>query len=133
MAKTKARDPNEGVALKLRCQERLRAKLDAASKQAGRSLNSEIVYRLEESFADTDKAIIDQVKTLLYGTKHKDIDDNRLALMRTVFLYGREKVVDPMIDEGRSAPEIFVFLRETTDPDTAGYETFDIQKKSKKK
>ena len=114
MAETADRDPNEGVALKLRCQERLRAKLDAAAKQAGRSLNSEIVHRLEESFADADKAIIDGIKTLLYETEHKDIDETRLALMKTVLRYGPEKVVDPLIDQGKSAQEIFQVLYDLT-------------------
>lgn len=44
------------VQLKLRFQERTRAKLEAAAKENGTSLNSEIVRRLEESLAQDERS-----------------------------------------------------------------------------
>jgi len=44
------REPSEKAQLKVRCPERLRARLEAEAAREGHSLNSEIVSRLEQSF-----------------------------------------------------------------------------------
>ena len=44
------REPSEKAQLKVRCPERLRARLEAAASREGHSLNSEIVSRLTDSF-----------------------------------------------------------------------------------
>lgn len=48
------RKPNEVVQLKLRFAERLRARLEKAASKTNDSLNTEIVRRLERSFAEED-------------------------------------------------------------------------------
>ena len=47
-----ARKPSDTVQLKLRFSERLRRRLEREAKRQDRSLNSEIVNRLDESFSD---------------------------------------------------------------------------------
>jgi predicted DNA-binding ribbon-helix-helix protein len=47
-----ARKPTDEVQLKLRFSEALRKKLDRAADQGERSLNAEIIHRLEHSFTD---------------------------------------------------------------------------------
>ena len=49
-----ARKPTDQVQLKLRFDEKLRRKLELAAERADRSMNAEIIYRLEQSFADSD-------------------------------------------------------------------------------
>src|SRR5437764_217881 len=46
-----ARKPMDPVQLKLRFSEKLRARIEAAALKNGQSMNSEIVQRLEQSFA----------------------------------------------------------------------------------
>ena len=48
------RKPNEVVQLKLRFAERLRARLEKAASKTDNSLNTEIIRRLERSFAEED-------------------------------------------------------------------------------
>ena len=48
------RKPNEVVQLKLRFSERLRARLEKAAAKTDNSLNTEIIRRLERSFAEED-------------------------------------------------------------------------------
>jgi hypothetical protein len=55
------RKPNEIVGLQLRFPERLRRKIEEAAKKNDRSMNLEIVTRLEESF--TRPALLDEVRT----------------------------------------------------------------------
>src|SRR5690348_7914838 len=56
-----AQGDNELVQLKLRFSERLRARIEAAAKKADRSMNSEIVRRLEQSFEREDQnALVQQ-------------------------------------------------------------------------
>jgi Arc-like DNA binding domain len=49
------RTPTEIVQLKLRLRGELHAKLDREAKQNERSLNSEIIHRLEQSFVVEDQ------------------------------------------------------------------------------
>jgi Arc-like DNA binding domain len=51
-----ARKPNAIVGLQLRFSERLRRKIEEAAKRSGRSMNQEIVARLETSFHDPEIA-----------------------------------------------------------------------------
>jgi hypothetical protein len=51
-----ARRPADEVQLKLRFRERLRQRLERAASKNSRSMNAEIVHRLEESFTEEDLA-----------------------------------------------------------------------------
>jgi hypothetical protein len=55
------RKQSEIVHLKLRFPERVRVRIEAAAKKNARSMNAEIVHRLEQSF-ETDERV-DLVKT----------------------------------------------------------------------
>lgn len=52
------RDPSETVQLKLRFPERLRNRIEAAAEKNQRSMNAEIVARLEQSFARDDRSAL---------------------------------------------------------------------------
>jgi Arc-like DNA binding domain len=56
------RKPSETVQLKLRFPERLRIRIEAEAKKNERSMNAEIVHRLEQSFEGDDRA--DLLKTV---------------------------------------------------------------------
>ncbi len=51
-----ARKQSETVQLKLRFPEKLRLRIEAAADRNQRSMNSEIVHRLEQSFEKDDRA-----------------------------------------------------------------------------
>jgi hypothetical protein len=51
-----ARKPTDEVQLKLRFEERLRRRLERAAESNNRSMNAEIIHRLEESFQRVDTA-----------------------------------------------------------------------------
>ena len=51
-----ARRQSETVQLKLRFPEKLRLRIEAAADRNQRSMNSEIVHRLEQSFEKEDRA-----------------------------------------------------------------------------
>jgi hypothetical protein len=48
------RKPTDEVQLKLRFKEKLRQRLSRAAAQSGRSMNAEIIHRLEVSFTEAD-------------------------------------------------------------------------------
>ena len=50
------RKPSETVQLKLRFPERLRVRIEAEAEKSERSMNAEIVHRLEQSFERGDRA-----------------------------------------------------------------------------
>jgi Arc-like DNA binding domain len=52
------RKPSETVQFKLRFPERLRVRIEAEAKMSGRSMNADIVHRLEQSLAKEDSARI---------------------------------------------------------------------------
>ena len=56
------RKPSETVQLKLRFPERLRVRIEAEAEKSERSMNAEIVHRLEQSFEGDSRA--DLVKTV---------------------------------------------------------------------
>ena len=50
------RKPSETVQLKLRFPERLRVRIEAEAEKSERSMNAEIVHRLEQSFEGDNRA-----------------------------------------------------------------------------
>jgi hypothetical protein len=56
------RKPSETVQLKLRFPERLRVRIEAEAEKSERSMNAEIVHRLEQSFEGDDRGAL--VKTV---------------------------------------------------------------------
>lgn len=61
------RKPNERVPLGLRVTSKLKAELDGAAKQSGRSQSQEAEFRLERSFANQD--LLSDVLELAYGSQ----------------------------------------------------------------
>ena len=64
------RPPNAIVNLKLRFEERLRRQLEQAARSADRSMNSEIIDRLEKSFGEP--ALLDRIKVFI-SSSNEDI------------------------------------------------------------
>ena len=51
-----ARRPSDTVQLKLRFPEKLRLRIESAGERSNRSMNAEIIHRLEQSFEKDDQA-----------------------------------------------------------------------------
>ena len=64
------RPPNAIVNLKLRFEERLRRQLEQAARSADRSMNSEIIARLEKSFGEP--ALLDRIRVFI-SSSNEDI------------------------------------------------------------
>jgi hypothetical protein len=64
------------VGLKLRLREALRKKIEAAAKAEERSLNNEVVARLERSFAQEDSN--KQIKKSVYDAFKQAYEENLL-------------------------------------------------------
>jgi hypothetical protein len=58
MPRRKPRTGSETVQLKLRFTERLRARIAHAAGKSGRSMNAEIVHRIEQSFMRDEKSML---------------------------------------------------------------------------
>jgi Arc-like DNA binding domain len=67
-----ARKPADAVQLKLRFQEALRRRLERAADQAERSMNAEIIYRLEKSFERDPAAQMVDLAMWLESTSEPD-------------------------------------------------------------
>ena len=84
------RKPSETVQLKLRFPERLRVRIEAEAKKNDRSMNAEIVHRLEQSFQRDDSVAL--VKTVAseaaqaaaYLVRDMTEEDFRRALPNTI-------------------------------------------------
>jgi hypothetical protein len=72
------RKPTDIVPLQLRLTEALRRKIERAAEVNGRSLNSEMVWRLTQSFAAKPEPNIDDVSELT----RKDVEEFVEAYLR---------------------------------------------------
>jgi hypothetical protein len=77
------RGPFDIVQLKLRLEENVRRALERSAKANSRSLNSEIVHRLRQSFAQQSDKRADVVAEYLIGVLHDEgVLDRMLELIK---------------------------------------------------
>jgi hypothetical protein len=76
-----ARKPTDTVPLMLRLPENLRRRIEHSAKKQQRSLNAEIIHRLEESFTRQDQAaliektataVVEEFRVVGFGPAAKD-------------------------------------------------------------
>ena len=89
------RKPTEEVQLKLRFEERLRRLLERAAEDNNRSMNAEIVHRLEVSFkrADQEKSIDTIVQQTALATAAATAMTTRMEIIK--FLQGETQPANP--------------------------------------
>jgi hypothetical protein len=78
MARKPARHPDDEIHLKLRLSERLRRRLENAASKNSRSMNSEIIHRLEGSFEEIPDDVFQVIKAAL--AEHAKAIVNRATL-----------------------------------------------------
>ena len=76
------RNQSETVQLKLRFPERLRLRIESAANRNQRSMNAEIIDRLEQSFQRHDQARIAEAAATAVIDKFVVVSDGRLELRR---------------------------------------------------
>jgi Arc-like DNA binding domain len=80
MARKPARHPDDEIHLKLRLSERLRRRLENAASKNSRSMNSEIIHRLEGSFQEIPDDVFQVIKTILAEHAKGIVNNARRAL-----------------------------------------------------
>jgi hypothetical protein len=104
-----ARKPTDAVQLKLRFSEALRRRLEREAARNHRSMNTEIIHRLEDSFyrgPRVDQALIDELRTAMHWSV-ADGGSGALAVAQITDRLTQElrSIADSVIQSAKSQSE----------------------------
>ena len=91
------------VDLKVRVKEPLRAALERAARQRGRSLNAEIVQRLERSLQDED--ILTKISSQLAGIEKAMMEKQEEQFEKLFEKWKEDEAADELADNQRNDPD----------------------------
>jgi len=91
------------IQLKLRFDERLRRKLERAAEHNDRSMNAEIVYRLERSLQDEE--ILTEIRNELAAMKKAMMEKQEEQFEKLYEKWKEEEAADWLADEQRNDPD----------------------------
>jgi hypothetical protein len=97
-------------------QPELKEQLEASAQQAGRSLNAEIVARLENSFSTPDHAILlaafDRLNTALAQSEMETVGERAQAANLAIRLRAVCELLLPLVDDPKFQAEIKEYIAE---------------------